>query len=318
LVKRELILRGIFQGPLEAEDIVTYEDKIKYRIPLYHCQILFNQGGHDRIGELIARNKPLLVSRLGAFELSCLQFYLERRVKRKKNYSQNLRFAMSNNAGFFPAENKNLDAFSELYLQELTQVDVMGVWFNYYENIICNNYCRTAELVELDSLDPFNFNNPWSAKLAGLKVLVVHPFAESIQKQYTDKRRLLFADPGVLPDFELRTIKAVQSIAGSQVNFATWFDAYRHMCDEMALVDFDICIIGAGAYGLPLASFAKKMGKRAIHMGGVTQILFGIKGNRWEKDYADTTAKLFNEHWVRPMASETPVNKDMIEKGCYW
>jgi hypothetical protein len=84
-------------------------------------------------------------------------------------------------------------------------------------------------------------------------------------------------------------------------------------------IDFDICLIGAGAYGLPLAYFAKTIGKQAIHLGGVTQILFGIKGRRWEKDdYADSTAKMFNEHWIRPMESETPALKDRVENGCYW
>jgi hypothetical protein len=50
----------------------------------------------------------------------------------------------------------------------------------------------------------------------------------------------------------------------------------------------------------------------------VTQILFGIKGRRWEREYGDSTAKLFNEHWVRPSPVETPDNKDRIERGCYW
>jgi hypothetical protein len=194
----------------------------------------------------------------------------------------------------------------------------MGVWYNQYEDVICNTYCPNAALVDLDCLEPFRFSNPWSSRLAGQKVLVVHPFVESIRKQYEGKRHLLFPSREVLPDFELKTLKTVQSIAGAKVDFATWFDAYRHMCDEIAKVDFDICIIGAGAYGLPLASFAKQLGKQAIHLGGVTQILFGIKGQRWEREYADSTAKLFNEHWVRPLPSETPANKDNIEKSCYW
>jgi hypothetical protein len=194
----------------------------------------------------------------------------------------------------------------------------MGVWFNQYEDVVCNTYCPDAELVDLDCLEPFRFSNPWSSTLAGRKVLVVHPFVESIKKQYAEKRRLLFPSPDVLPDFELLTLKTVQSIAGSKVDFATWFDAYHHMCYEISRIDFDICIIGAGAYGLPLASFAKQLGKQAVHLGGVTQILFGIKGRRWEREYADSTAKLFNEHWVRPLPSETPANKDKIEKSSYW
>jgi len=101
--------------------------------------------------------------------------------------------------------------------------------------------------------------------------------AESIKKQYAEKRSLLFASPDVLPEFRLETLKAVQSIAGSKVAFDTWFDAYDDMCGEIEKIDFDVCLVGAGAYGLPLASFAKRLGKKAIHMGGITQILFGIK-----------------------------------------
>jgi Uncharacterized NAD(FAD)-dependent dehydrogenases len=241
-----------------------------------------------------------------------------KRNTKKRPYSRKIKFAMSNNAGFFPVDDVSLDAFAEMYLDSLKEVDVMGVWFNKYEDVICNTSCRDAELVELSCLEPFRFTNPWSGLLAGKKVLVIHPFVESIRKQYAEKRQLLFSSPDVLPDFELKTLKAVQSIACSKVDFATWFDAYRHMCNEMEKIDFDICLIGAGAYGLPLAAFAKKLGKQAIHLGGVTQILFGIKGRRWEREYADSIAKLFNEHWSRPLGSETPANISKIDKGCYW
>jgi hypothetical protein len=304
---------------LERLNIVTYQDKIKWRGPRYRSPVVFGQQGQDRIGELIAQGRPLMISRLGSVELSCLHFYLKRRTKSAKNYSKKIGYSMSNNAGFFPVEDDKLDAFCEMYLEDLKNVDVLGVWFNHYENVICNTLCRDAELADLACLEPFRFTNPWSGKLAGKKVLVVHPFADSIRKQYQEKRHLLFSSPDVLPEFELKTLKAVQSIAGCQVAFPTWFDAYHHMCDEMARTDFDICLIGAGAYGLPLASCAKKLGKQALHMGGVTQILFGIKGRRWERDdYADFTAKMFNEHWIRPLESEAPANKDKVEKGCYW
>jgi hypothetical protein len=307
-----------FPGTLERLNIVTFQDKIRLLGPRYQRLILLGQEGQNRIGELIARNKPLMIARLGSVELSCLRFYLGERAGKKNTYKNKIRHTLSNNAGFFPVDDNSIDAFSELYLDSLRQVDVMAIWLNQYEDVICNTYCRDAELLHLDCLAPYHFADPWSVKLEGLNVLVIHPFAESIRRQYAENRRLLFADPDVLPEFELKTLKAVQSIAGSKVEFATWFDAYRYMCDEMESIDFDICLIGAGAYGLPLASFAKSLGKQAVHMGGVTQILFGIKGRRWEELYADTTALLFNEHWIRPVESEMPVNKDMVENGCYW
>ena len=318
-VKRELIRINRLHDTLHYMGLVTIDkdDLIRWRSAGYRRQILFSEEGHDLVRAAITRNAPVMISRLGAVELTCLRYFLEQRQS-GKGYSKKIRTTMCNQAGFFPTDDSSLDRFAELYLEHLARVDVMGVWYNQYEDVVCNNYFPSARLVDLDCLEPFRFGAPWSAGLAGRKVLVVHPFAESIRNQYQQKRHLLFASPDVLPDFELKTLKSVQSIGGAQVGFATWFDAYRHMCDEIARQDYDVCIIGAGAYGLPLASFVKQAGKMAIHLGGVTQILFGIKGRRWEREYADSTMKLFNENWVRPLPSETPANKDKIEKSCYW
>ena len=43
------------------------------------------------------------------------------------------------------------------------------------------------------------------------EVLVVHPFAETIQKQYL-RKEFIHKDSRILPDFDLQTIKAVQTI----------------------------------------------------------------------------------------------------------
>lgn len=69
-------------------------------------------------------------------------------------------------------------------------------------------------------------------------------------------------------------------------------------------IDFDIAIIGCGAYGMPLAAKLKKTGKQAIHLGGETQLLFGIKGKWWEENYPSKIASCFNEYWGYPADSE--------------
>jgi len=58
------------------------------------------------------------------------------------------------------------------------------------------------------------------------------------------------------------------------------------------------------------------MGKQAIHLGGATQILFGIRGARW--DEMETYRKLYNKHWIRPNEMEVPKDANRIEDGCYW
>ena len=78
----------------------------------------------------------------------------------------------------------------------------------------------------------------------------------------------------------------------------------------------DIAIIGCGAYGFPLAAKLKEAGKQAIHLGGVTQIMFGIKGKRWVE--SPTYRFSFNEAWEYPLESERPDSSQKVEESCYW
>jgi len=177
-------------------------------------------------------------------------------------------------------------------------------------------YLKNSVKVPLKDLEPYYHLNPWSEVLKGKKVLVVHPFSKSIETQYK-KRQFLFSDHRVLPDFELITIKAVQSLIGNKpAEFSSWFEALEFMKNQISNTEFDIAIIGCGAYGLPLAAHVKRIGKKAIHLGGQTQVLFGIIGKRWED--RDFFLDMFNEHWVRPLPEETPQNHIKVEDGCYW
>ena len=77
-----------------------------------------------------------------------------------------------------------------------------------------------------------------------------------------------------------------------------------------------MALLGCGAYGLPLAAAIKGMGRPVLQLGGALQLLFGIRGRRWEA--MPPFAALMNEHWVRPLPEETPVAADKVDGGCYW
>lgn len=118
----------------------------------------------------------------------------------------------------------------------------------------------------------------------------------------------------------------MQSLGGES-NFETWFEALGYMKKEVECEDFDVCLIGCGAYGFPLAAYVKRMGKQAIHLGGALQLLFGIKGNRWEdpnygvKEWGipyGSYSNLINEFWVKPSIEDTPKNAKQVEGACYW
>ena len=115
----------------------------------------------------------------------------------------------------------------------------------------------------------------------------------------------------------MTVLKAVQTMGYEQdARFNDWFEAIDYMFNEAMKINFDVAIIGCGAYGLPLAARIKEAGKIAIHLGGATQLLFGIKGKRW--DGVGFGDKYYNEYWVRPEESEKPQNAVLIENGCYW
>ncbi|AFY30871.1 hypothetical protein [Calothrix sp. PCC 7507] len=291
----------------------------------YHYQ---DQQAGDYIKELLIRNQPCMISRLGATEMSAIITYLN--IVNSKNllkdsllyirgkigyfwWEDDVVNNMCNASGFFPADKHLLYKFCERTIQDIQNIDVLGSWLNGEQFV--SSFLHNAVRVPLIDLEPYCHEHPWSEVLNGKTVLVIHPFEHSIQSQYL-KRKLLFKQPNILPDFELKTIKAIQSIAGNNANFNNWFDALNHMCDQIVNTQFDIAIIGAGAYGLPLAAFVKKLGKKAIHLGGATQILFGIRGARWDERLF--YQQLFNEHWVRPLTSETPQNFTRVEEGCYW
>ena len=91
---------------------------------------------------------------------------------------------------------------------------------------------------------------------------------------------------------------------------------------QMEKIDFDIALIGCGAYGFPLASHAKKIGKIGFHIGGELQLIFGIIGKRYEDlntvNSFIVKRKMINKYWCRPNIKERPKNYKKVEDGCYW
>lgn len=289
----------------------------------------------DIIYKALKDEKPKMIARYMANEFSTLFNYLGY-VRRDKNIISFIKGKtppwwkdnkshkqLYTHAGFYPPTSSNVEKFCKLLLSDIQLIDILGSWRS--EETYFDTEFKSAQKVHLFSMDPFWSKKPWTQALEGKKVLVIHPFSETIQDQYR-KRKFLFNN-NLLPDFDLKTIKAIQSIAGTRSEHTNWFEALNFMKSKMDKIDYDICITAAGAYGLPLAAHAKRMGKKGFNLGGSTQLLFGIKGKRWENQQNSfynrnknnhNYSSLFNEHWVRPTAHEKPVSAENVEGACYW
>lgn len=306
----------------------------KYQYPLLEREENPDKAS-EMIYNLLSDEKPCMIARFGSTEMSAIINYLGvnspqhsvwKFIKGEQSewwWNKNIMNQMQQWSGFFPPTPEYMQRFGEMMLEDAKEVDLLGSWLK--QEKFLDNYLHKADRIQLMYLDPFWSELPWTRILEDKRILIVHPFAESIQSQY-EKRKFLFKKEKTLPTFKsIQTIKAVQSLGGQNNDFNDWFEALSYMKDEIEKRDFDICLIGCGAYGFPLAAHIKRIGKKAVHMGGSLQLLFGIMGNRWDHDkphYENGVfiyyAGLENEFWIRPSESDKPSNHALVENSCYW
>lgn len=266
------------------------------------------------IKALLESDRPCMISRFGSTELQTLAYikYYPLLFPLKKRTYYNIQYA----SGFFPVTHENLKAFYDLYKEDVKEIDLLVSW--RIEELLFKNWIGQKHQIKKTTLDNFfEQEHPWTYALKGKRVLIVHPFTETIVQQYANHRIDILRNPEVLPEFaSLQTIKAVQSIAGNPVGFDNWFGALNWMKQEINKCDFDIALLGCGAYAMPLAAHIKRMGKKSIHMGGILQFLFGIKSVRYEEN--PKTSRYINKFFVYPSDSDKPKNANLVEGGCYW
>lgn len=289
----------------------------------------FDQRANDYVSERIEKSKNgLMISKFGSIEIKSVccvnarmngigvREYFKAARGQLCILPEDCMPSLCYNAGFFPQDEKLWERYCKLVLDDAKQIDILGSYLTREEEL--KEYIKDSAKINLDGYyAPFRWQNPWTKKLKGKKVLVVHPFVDSIARQY-DKRELLFENPEVLPEFaDLQLVKAVQSMAHNKTSFNTWFDALEYMKSEIDSRDYDIALIGCGAYGMNLAAHIKRQGKIAVHLAGWTQMLFGIYGNRWTEDQPEYS-RFINKYWIRPSESERPAGVEYVENACYW
>lgn len=263
---------------------------------------------------------PFAAGKIGNCELMCIYNYcFYKHNKQPVQWASNVIDEIYNNTGVFPqTEQARIDFINEIK-KCLPDIDCLAWWsmFNKeFEARFIKKYSPNCELIDLVSLEPFYFGVPWTEHLKDKKVLVISPFTNTIQNQFKIKNNL-WSDSRLLPDFELITLKHQHSPGIDKPSkYGSWLEMINDLKEQINNINYDIMIIGAGASALPLITHAKQSGKKGIHLGGPLQLLFGIKGGRW--DNSDIGKIFYNEYWTRPSLEETPEKFKNIEGGCYW
>ncbi len=298
---------------------IPYIDKLTRRKKYGKRKILSNLESNNAIREGVLKNanssNGYMVARFGTTEGRAFFEYLQIIMGHRKDFTKLSYYNMQTCSGFFSNSREMLLKWGDMMLELVGKLDILATMRFYGEKYIAKNLVKDAILIPNGAVAPTK--EGWSDSLEGKKVLVISAFKDTIEKQYKNNREKIFPNSNALPKFELKCIKAVQTIADERdERFSNWFDALDYMVDEAKKIDFDVAIIGCGSYGLPLAAKIKEMGKVAIHVGGDIQQLFGIRYGRGDKN-PKIKAK-YTDAWVYPSENEKPKGYEKVEGGCYW
>lgn len=278
----------------------------------------------NRVLEALDDKKGLLIGRHGTIELTMILQLL------KNNYVDLDRAAiLERNAGVFPKLEKPLTRWLTEYTEASMAADVMAA--GWYKPLAKAEWNLLKEKnpsclkIPLRSLEPYYCKpvDHWTRVLEGRRVTVVSSFTGSMEMQmdYRDQIWPGRAD-SLLPIANWSFVRSYYAPVLANGNaawpppIASWIDALVYLEQKVLNTKPEIVLIGCGGLGMILGHRLKQRGIIAIVMGGAIQILFGIKGKRWENH--PIISSFITSDWIKPNQTEVPNGASSVEGGCYW
>src|SRR5688572_3298263 len=175
---------------------ITFGYNDKFETTSDNCDF-FNQSASDLIRAGLESKIPFAVSRFGYSELRTLLTYLhiqEKGSKFTKLFSfikgdkvepwwcENTTKIITHNAGLFPKQIDIIEKFCQMSLRDMQEIDVLGSWLggeSWIKPVMPN-----TKFMRFHDFYHFLHADPWTTGLKDKRVLVVHPFAKSIESQY--------------------------------------------------------------------------------------------------------------------------------------
>jgi hypothetical protein len=260
-----------------------------------------------------ANKSGLLIGRFGTIEFDVIW------ASKNGSVKSDMLATLEKNAGVF-GNRDQINSWIIQYTEAIAAADILATgWYQpirLREQKFLEGF--TGIQVPLRSLEPYYWpaDAQWSTIIKG-KVCVVSSFANTIMSQV---KKDIF--PGMWsPDIEWSAVRTgyAPSLALGRASWPgdveSWEDCVKGVVDDVLAIDPRVVIIGCGGLGMIIGS-RLKANRICIVLGGATQVLFGIKGQRWASH--DVISKFWGPDWVWPDASETPGGASEVERGCYW
>ncbi|MDB4314574.1 hypothetical protein N9955_00945 [bacterium] len=265
---------------------------------------------HNNIKDLLLGEESCSIGKIGSIELFHISHLAD---DEEMSFLGN---TLAVNAGINGKTKQEVEYWAKTFCRAISNLDVILAWNNNEkeEKIIAKFFNGKYVCEEFTDIEPFfHGKDGWHYALKDKKVLVVSSFKDSIESQLANYSKIW--EGAEIGSCEVIKCPQPHQITGEDPSY--FLENIKKLGEQISEKDFDICIIGAGGYSLPLCHYVKFLGKRAIHLGGATQVLFGIRGNRFDRNFADQDW-YGTEHFISPLESDIPKFKDKVEEACYW
>ena len=270
------------------------------------------ETGNKILRDTIKTSKPFCLIKLRNHEIQAVYHYLKKlKSTNPLPYPPQIVENICMIQGVYPVSESEIDYMCSVYIENLKHADIC---ISYEHKKVLKVFCDNETIsVKESTLFPFLYKSPWTKSLHTKKVLLIHPFTTSIKKQIY--KHNIHIHSLFHPNTEFHLFKIPLTASLKSPIYKTWHDGLKRIKRKLENIDFDIALVSAGAWSVPLCCFIKTLNKQAVHVGDVLQLYFGIKGHRWDNHIF---SNLYNNQWVRPMGDELPKNFFLCDNGCYW
>lgn len=208
--------------------------------------------GNAAIAKALREGVAFAAVRTGAAEVDLVRDH----ILKKNTYSS--ANAPHINSGIYPETQEGFVEFAQIYLGAIRALNPPDMYFSYStlvdrEDLFLPMVHPGVPIYKHRGLEPFYFGDSgWSRELKGKHVLVVHPFMASIKCQLKRRDKLFPSDPSYLEGSTFSFYKMPMALGPTP--HGSWKETLEvAMAGIDAIGDFDVALIAAGAYALPLA-----------------------------------------------------------------
>lgn len=275
---------------------------------------------------LIDTQLPHFIGRIAGIELKVAYAVLE---KTSQLTDRDL-LELENNAGIHVTSRESLKEYATRLFHAYEACSMIAEWPQEGEvyqvtgegqRFIARRTPSIAKCSAL-SLEPYYLppgTFTWMSALKGKRVLILHPFVHTFQRQI-EHLQLLYPDRSWFEDCTFQFLSPPMTLAGNH-GHQDWKEheeqCFQQIREHHTTHPFDVALVGAGGYGMLLCHrIIQEFGTHVMYIGGALQLFFGVIGKRWFTN-KNVTA-LMNPHWTRPVREDQPRDFKRVERGCYW